>query len=426
VFDVFDMRLILATLLTLAAFPATALAAPDVTTGDATSVGQTTATLTGTITPDGTDAPYVFEYGTTTEYGLTAGAGTGPAAGGSTRVEAALTGLSPETTYHYRLVSGDVDSPDRAEGEDRTFTTAEAPPQPSLPTISARGYTERTATSLVLKARIDPNRAATSYHVEWGYSDDLGRRTPEGRLPVGDTSVALRFPLTGLSAYTRIYWQVVATNAAGTKRSTILSVRTRRDPTGISARVSDSLARWSEGVTVSGHVDGAGISGMTVALEQATFPFTSPFAAVATTRVNSSGDFSFRSRQALIGTRWRVVTRSTPSFTSNELSTAVRPRLSTRITRLKRRYARLKATVSPGLPGATAILQRRSASGRWFAVKRKSVNTIDELRSTVFFAAKRKRSQARSFRVKVKPASEAYVAVKGSSVRVARRPRDKG
>ena len=103
----------------------------------------------------------------------------------------------------------------------------------------------------------------------------------------------------------------------------------------------------------------------------------------------------------------------------------MRPRLSTRITRLARRSARLKATVSPGLPGATATLQRRSASGRWFAVKRKAVDTIDELRSTVFFKANRKRGRARSFRVKVKPASEAYVAVKGASVRVARRPRDR-
>jgi len=413
------MRLLLATLLALAAFPAAALAAPTVTTGDATAVGQTTATVTGTITPDGTEAPWVFEYGTTTEYGLTTEQQTVPAGTDPAAVEAVLTGLSPATTYHYRLVSGEV------QGEDGTFTTGEAPPQPALPTISSRGYTERTATSVVLKARIDPNRAATAYHVEWGYSNDLGRRTPDGRLPTGDASVAVRFPLGGLQAYTRIYWQVVATNAAGTKRSTIASVRTRRGPTGVTARVSDDLADWSEGVIVSGHVDGAGIRGMTVALEQATFPFVSPFAAVATARVNSSGDFSFRSRQALIGTHWRVVTRSTPSFTSAEVATAVRPRLSTRITRLTRRAARLKATVSPGLPGATATLQRRTASGRWFAVKRKTVNTIDELRSTVFFKANRKRGRSRAFRVKVTPASEAYTGVKGSAIRVSRRPRDK-
>src|SRR5918993_5599641 len=230
------MRLILATLLALAAFPAAALAAPTVMTLDATSVGQTTATLTGTITPDGAEAPWVFEYGTTREYGLTTAQQTVPAGTEPAAVEAVLTGLSPETTYHYRLVSGEV------QGEDKTFTTAAAPPQPSLPTISARGYTERTASSVVLKARIDPNRATTTYHVEWGYSNDLGRRTPDGQLPEGDASVAVRFPLGGLQAYTRVYWQVVATNAAGTRRTTISSVRTRRGPTGVTARVSDDLA----------------------------------------------------------------------------------------------------------------------------------------------------------------------------------------
>jgi len=414
------MRLFLATLLALAAFPASALAAPSVETGPAESVGQTAATLTGTVTPDGTEAPYVFQYGTSTEYGLQTDQQTVPAGTDPVAVQAALAGLSAGTTYHYRLVSGDV------QGEDRTFTTEAAPPQPALPTISSRGYTERTATSVILKARIDPNRAATTYRVEWGTTNDLGRRTPEGTLPAGDVPVPLRFPLTGLEPNTRIYWQVVATNAAGTKRSAIGSLRTRRGPTGISATVSDGLVGWSENVTVSGHVDGAGISGMTVALQQSTFPFASPFAAVATARVNSSGDFRFRARQALIGTRWRVVTRSTPSFTSNEVATRVRPRISTRITSLKRGAARLRATVSPGLPGATATLQRRTKSGRWFAVKRKPVNTVDELRSTVTFKAKRKRKVARAYRVKVKPATEGYVAAKGSAIVVSRRPRDRG
>ena len=141
--------------------------------------------------------------------------------------------------------------------------------------------------------------------------------------------------------------------------------------------------------------------------------------------MNSTGDFRFRARQALIGTHFRVVTRSTPSFTSGEVSTRVRPRLSTRVTSRRRGAVRLKATVSPGLPGATATLQRRTRSGRWFAVKRKPVDTVDELRSTVAFKAKRKPRVARFFRVKVKPATAAYVAVKGSAIRVSKRPRDR-
>jgi hypothetical protein len=183
--------------------------------------------------------------------------------------------------------------------------------------------------------------------------------------------------------------------------------------------VSDGLASWGEDVTVSGHVDGAGIQGMRVALEQRTFPYLAPFAAVATARVDSTGDFRFRARQALIGTQWRVVTRSTPPLTSADTATRVRPRLATRVTRRTRRAVRLKGTVNPGVPDAVATLQRRKGSGRWVSVKRKAVTTIDQLRSKASFTVNRKR-RARTFRIKVKPATEAYVPVKGTPIRVSR------
>ena len=410
------MRLILATLLALAVFPAAAFAAPEVQTLAADPVGETTATVNGTVDPNGEEVTYVFEYGTTSAYGLTTEPQTVPAGDDPVPVSAPLTGLSPETAYHYRLVSGEV------QGDDATFTTAAGAPQPALPAISSRGHTERMATSVVLKARIDANRAATTYSVEWGYSESLGRSTPEQQLPAGDEPVPVRVPLTGLTPYTRVYWRVVATNAAGTRRSTTLTLRTRRAPTAVRAAVSDALVSWGQDVTVSGHVDGAGVQGMTVALEQRSFPYLSAFAAVATARVNSTGDFRFRARDALIGTQWRVVTRSTPALTSAETVTRVRPRLATRVTAATRRAVRLKGTVNPGVLDAVATLQRRTSTGRWVSVKRKTVTTLDVLRSTAAFKVDRKR-RARTFRIKVKPASEAYVPVKGTEIRVSRRPR---
>lgn len=99
-----------------------AIALPTVQTGAATGVTSAAATLTGTVNPQGTATSYRFEYGTTTAYGATtttvdAGAGSAPVA-----ASAALTGRSPNTTYHYRLVAlrGGVVV---ATGEDRTFTT---------------------------------------------------------------------------------------------------------------------------------------------------------------------------------------------------------------------------------------------------------------------------------------------------------------
>src|SRR5918994_6878094 len=98
--------------------PATAAAQgpPTVVTGTA-QPGTTTATLNGTIDPNLTATSYHFEYGTTTEYGLdtptqSAGSGDDPVP-----VQATVSGLTASTTYHYRLVAGDV------RGADATFTT---------------------------------------------------------------------------------------------------------------------------------------------------------------------------------------------------------------------------------------------------------------------------------------------------------------
>jgi Putative peptidoglycan binding domain len=79
--------------------------APTATTGQATDVSTTSATLTGTLTPNGGATSYYFEYGTTPSFGATspsrnAGSGSQPI-----DVSATISGLSPDTTYRYELVA---------------------------------------------------------------------------------------------------------------------------------------------------------------------------------------------------------------------------------------------------------------------------------------------------------------------------------
>ena len=121
------MRLILVLcLLLIAAVPAVALAdAPAATTGAASGVTRSAATLNGTADPNGTSTTWYFDYGTTTAYGLQsaggdAGPGTDPVA-----VSTAISGLSAGTTYHYRLVAVNADG--TVNGADRTFRTAAGP-----------------------------------------------------------------------------------------------------------------------------------------------------------------------------------------------------------------------------------------------------------------------------------------------------------
>jgi subtilisin family serine protease len=85
-------------------------------TGDPASVGTRTVHLDGTIPRGSVATSHAFEYGTTTAYGSSA-----PGTVSGTSVAADVAGLSPATTYHYRLVSH-RGATSRA-GQDRTFTT---------------------------------------------------------------------------------------------------------------------------------------------------------------------------------------------------------------------------------------------------------------------------------------------------------------
>jgi hypothetical protein len=114
-----------------ALFTITKQPTPTVTTGSATSVTSSSATLNGTINPNGLSTTYYFEYGTTTSYGSTtsetdAGSGTDDVS-----VSADLTGLSEGMTYHFRLVA--TNSGGTSYGDDATFTSTTTPaPAPTV------------------------------------------------------------------------------------------------------------------------------------------------------------------------------------------------------------------------------------------------------------------------------------------------------
>lgn len=99
--------------------------APAATTGTATAVTTTTATLGASVNPNGRATTYRVEYGTTTAYGSTTAAASAGAGTTATAVTAGLTGLTPSTTYHYRVVA--TNSTGTTTGADAVFTTRAAP-----------------------------------------------------------------------------------------------------------------------------------------------------------------------------------------------------------------------------------------------------------------------------------------------------------
>jgi hypothetical protein len=99
---------------------------PSVTTGRATNVAKNSATLNGTVNPNGMATTYYFQWGLTSSYGnatSTQSAGSGVS---NVAVSANLTGLTPKTTYHYRLVA--TNSFGTSYGADMTFRKSNALP----------------------------------------------------------------------------------------------------------------------------------------------------------------------------------------------------------------------------------------------------------------------------------------------------------
>jgi hypothetical protein len=93
---------------------------PGVTTGAASNVTLTTATVAGTIETRELATSYVLELGTSSEYG-TSIAGEAGASGEPVQIAVPLRYLAPGTTYHYRFVA--VNSDGRTYGADQTFAT---------------------------------------------------------------------------------------------------------------------------------------------------------------------------------------------------------------------------------------------------------------------------------------------------------------
>jgi hypothetical protein len=95
---------------------------PVPTTGAATNITETSATLAGSINPEGEYTDFVFEYGETSAYGSQTplrGVGSGMSA---VDVEFPISGLKSGTTYHYKLDAIQVGG-QNATGADATFTT---------------------------------------------------------------------------------------------------------------------------------------------------------------------------------------------------------------------------------------------------------------------------------------------------------------
>jgi hypothetical protein len=129
-------RLGLIVCLTVAALAATsalagaASAAPSASTGGANNLSPQGATINGTVNPRGAPTSYYFQFGTTRSYGNRTPTGDAGAGRSGVKVVGTLIGLTPNTTYHYRLVA--FSPAGTTNGSDRSFKTPQVPTTASI------------------------------------------------------------------------------------------------------------------------------------------------------------------------------------------------------------------------------------------------------------------------------------------------------
>jgi autotransporter-associated beta strand protein len=184
---------------------------PVVTTGAAQDAADSTAVVTGSATPNG-PATVFFQYGTTPDFG-NATAGRAIAGESAVPVEAALSGLMPEQTYHYRI--GLTTGAGTIFGSTQTFTTTQAPP------LVATGQAVDVETgSVKLVGAVDPNGIETRVRFEYaadigdGYFDEVSFSPPQ-IVPAGTAVVDIEYLLTDLEPGSGYRYRLAGESSAG-------------------------------------------------------------------------------------------------------------------------------------------------------------------------------------------------------------------
>jgi len=185
------------------------LIVPDVTTEPPSNITPTGATIAGTVNPDNAgEATCQFVWGTTTEFGNTSPCAAAiPNGNAPVPVQASLAGLSPDTTYHYRLQAANGNGLSPGEPyQDQEFHT----PGPG---IHEEWATNVASTSATFNAEVDPNGSPTTYYFQYGTSASYESAipvAPGASIGSGSGDVSVVQHAQGLSAATTYHYRVVA------------------------------------------------------------------------------------------------------------------------------------------------------------------------------------------------------------------------
>ena len=152
-----------------------------------------------------------------------------------TDVSVHISGLTPETPYHYRVVLTTERGTEEFDGNEKTYTPHFVA---GLETGSATNVTPSCET---LNGSFIGNGEETRYYFEYGLGPSYGHKTAEVSAgePAGPTEVHAE--VCGLNPVTVYHFRLVATNGAGTSRAGDRQAETLPSPPTISGEVATAV-----------------------------------------------------------------------------------------------------------------------------------------------------------------------------------------
>ncbi len=230
---------------------------PTATTGTASSLSPTSATLNAEVNPNGAKVSECkLEYGPTASYGTNAACNPSPGSGSSpVAVSAAITSLTANTTYHFRIAATNAGG--TSHGSDQTFKTLA-----TSPTVVTGAASSITQTSATLNGTVNANGEAVSEcELEFGPTASYGTNAPCTPPPgSGSSPVAVSAAITSLTANTTYHFRIVATNSAGTSKGSDQTFKTLPDPPTATTGTASSLSPTSATLNAEVNPNGAKVS----------------------------------------------------------------------------------------------------------------------------------------------------------------------
>jgi hypothetical protein len=216
----------------------------------------TGATLNGTVNANFDPAVVSFEYGLTDTYGSTVSASQSPVSGGAdTPVSAAISGLLPNTTYHFRAAA--TNSAGTTYGADLTFKTGMSAPTVSTDAASAIG--NRVAT---LNGTVNAMNDETTVAFEYGLDAAYGNTLSADQNPVtGSNDTPVSASLSGLLQNTTYHFRVVAFNSQGTSYGQDMTFTTSFGKLSRSFKSAPDQDGWTLESTEDSKLGGASYNG---------------------------------------------------------------------------------------------------------------------------------------------------------------------